>query len=124
MIKSMVALSLAVMTSALGGQLIAATGSSPADQKAAEQSFLTPRIDGRRLDIRYSTLRPSDPAMTAERFCRTQGYDAVVGYSIQPALATRMIGDLNDGFGPAGTLRGFYAIRCGGNTKPTVTAMR
>lgn len=124
MIKTMIAISLVVMSSALGGQLIAGGGAARDADTIVEKSFMTPRLDGRRLDIRYSAARPADPAMTAERFCRSHGFDAVVGYSIQPAAATRLIGDLSSGQGAAGSLRAFYAIRCSTESAPTVTAMQ
>lgn len=117
-----VAIALSMLTTAAAGFQIVGTGT--AGDVAAAQSFITPRIDGRRLDIRYNIRRPADPAMTAERYCRQQGFDTVVGYSIQPASATRTIGDFAAQDGVLGSLRAFYAIRCQGSSEARDVALR
>jgi hypothetical protein len=125
MIKTLALISLAAIvaavTAAVGGQL---SVRAAAEQSGIERSFITPRLDGRRLDVRYSTTTPASPAMTAERYCRSQGYDHVVGYSVQPASATRMIGDFEAQNGPATELRAFYAIRCANDRAETQVADR
>ena len=117
-----VAIALSMLTTAAAGLQI--VGAETGDDGAAAQSFITPRIDGRRLDIRYNNRRPADPAMTAERYCRQQGFDTVVGYSIQPASATRTIGDFAAQNGALGSLRAFYAIRCEGSADARDVALR
>lgn len=117
-----IAIALTALTAAFAGYQI--VGAEARTDIETAKSFVTPRIDGRRLDIRYSTRQPADPAMTAERFCRSQGYDTVVGYSIQPASATRTIGDFTAQNGALASLRAFYAIRCEGVTDETAVALR
>ena len=107
---AVVAICAAGMAAAVTGGWMASADGQPG--LSAERSFLTPRIDGRRVDIRLSAGGPGDPAITAGHFCRAQGFDSVVGFSIQPAAATRTIGDLEIQSAPDGTLRAFYAIRC------------
>lgn len=110
MIKMLAVSLLVAIAAAVGGQL---SIQAEPGRAGLEQSFLTPRLDGRRLDVRYSTTTAATPSMTAERFCRAQGFDDVVGYSVQPAAATRMIGDYVERMiGPAISPTAFYAIRC------------
>lgn len=108
-IRTAIAIALTAMTTALAGHQIVSAASHTDTEDA--RSFVTPRIDGRRLDIRYSASKPADPAMTAARFCRLQGFETVIGFSTQPASATRMIGDLS---AANGEQTAFYAIRCEG----------
>lgn len=105
-----IGLSLAAVTTALAGHVIAGTDTHHGVE--ADRSFITPQIDGRRLDIRFSQNNAAEPAVTARQFCRDNGFDAVVGFSIQPVTATRMIGDRKIQNGLGGSLHAFYAIRC------------
>ena len=50
MIRTMIVISLAALSMAVGGQLFASAADSGDVEPVVEQSFLTPRIDGRRLD--------------------------------------------------------------------------
>jgi hypothetical protein len=106
--RTAIAIALTAAATALAGHQIVNAAASRTDTGTA-RSFVTPRLDGRRLDVRYSAARPADPAMTAARFCRLRGFETVAGYSTQPASATRTIGD----FAAAdGARTAFYAIRC------------
>lgn len=121
MFKALTGILLVAIVAAVGGQLsLQAAG----EQSGAERSFLTPRLDGRRLDVRYSTTTPASPTMTAERYCRSQGYDTVVGYSVQPTSATRMIGDYEEQTASATQLTAFYAIRCASSQASSQIAAR
>ena len=117
-----IAIALTALTAGIAGYQI--VGAEARTEIATAKSFVTPRIDGRRLDIRYTIRQPADPVMTAERFCRSQGFDTVVGYSIQPASATRTIGDFAAQNGALASLRAFYAIRCDGAADETSIALR
>lgn len=122
MITKSIAIGLIAASVAGAGHLAVSAATGGDANEAAARSFISPRIDGRRLDVRYSAATPADPAMTARRFCRVNGYDTVVGYSVQPASATRTIGDYELQVGSYGALKAFYAIRCAGAADETAIA--
>ena len=123
MLRTVLAICLAASGAALAGHLAVSAGTDATGAAATAQSFITPRIDGRRLDVRLSAGGPANPATTAERFCRAQGFDTVVGYSVQPASATRTISDHEPQDGQYGMLRAFYAIRCAAAGDRTTVAL-
>ena len=111
MIKTVIAISLVAMTSAVAGQLKMAN--SATDVVAfAERTFMSPRVEGRRLDVRFNADQPRQPVDAAREFCRANGFDTVVGYSMQAASSTRTIADMAPHTSEFGHLKAFYAIRC------------
>ena len=127
MIKTLIALSLVAVTSAVGGQMVvtkAGTATGAAAGERTERSFMSPRIDGRRLDVRYSATEPLRPQDAATVFCQENGFSEAIGYSVQNATSTRTIGDNAAQRAEQSALTAFYAIRCAGHIDGTTVAAR
>ena len=116
--SSLFSLALIVLVTGFTGQQIVRADTPP--DAVSARSFITPRIEGRRVDVHFTVENPANPTMTATRFCRLNGFKDVRGFSTQPVLATRTIGDYS---ARTGQLNAFYAIRCEGREKVAFTAL-
>lgn len=112
---AMVALSILLSVVGLGvlgpGQPVATAG--VVQDESRERLYANPRLEGRQIDIRLAAHMRPDPVLTAERYCREQGYTRVAYYVMRPSSVTRTMGDEKEHLSETGDLTAFRMIACG-----------